>query len=274
MSILIVVCLLAALVAGLMANRWVRPFADSEIRGVKLEALVSPMVSMSVLILAFVLVQTFASYGRARDSAGEEARKIDFLYETAGYVGERQARDLQAGTACYARVIDELEWPTTGDGETAAEASVWTGEMRRVYGELIDQGGEQPTPLILTTDSQRGEARSRRLTEARPALPTAITILMVASTTIGLFVLATFTLQAVKRNTQVFALVGLATILIVVQLAIADMDRPYSGFIEVPPTDVERVAGDLGEDFGEDWPGQELPCDAQGRPTEASGLST
>ena len=77
-----------------------------------------------------------------------------------------------------------------------------------------------------------------------------------------------------KRSTQSFALVGLATILIVVQLAIADMDRPYSGLIEVPPTDVERVAGDLGEDYGEDWPGRELPCDAQGRPTEASGLSS
>ena len=81
-------------------------------------------------------------------------------------------------------------------------------------------------------------------------------------------------LEALKRNTQVFALVGLASILIVVQLAIADMDRPYSGFIEVPPTDVERVAGDLGEDFGEDWPGQDLPCDARGRPTGAAGLSS
>ena len=75
------------------------------------------------------------------------------------------------------------------------------------------------------------------------------------------------------RNTQVFALIGLATVLIVVQLAIADMDRPYSGLIEVPSTDLDRVAEDLGEDYPEDWPGRELPCDEQGRPTEASGLS-
>ena len=51
------------------------------------------------------------------------------------------------------------------------------------------------------------------------------------------------------------------------------MDRPYSGLIEVPSTDLDRVAGDLGEDYPEDWPGRELPCDEQGRPTEASGLS-
>jgi hypothetical protein len=149
------------------------------------------MVSMTVLLLAFVLVQTFASYGRARDSTGDEARKIDFLFETAGYVSQPQARELQAATACYARVMAELEWPTTGAGETAPEASVWTGEMRRVYGRLIESGGDQPVPLILTTDKERGEARSRRLTEARPALPTAITILMIGSATIGLFALAT-----------------------------------------------------------------------------------
>ena len=52
-----------------------------------------------------------------------------------------------------------------------------------------------------------------------------------------------------------------------------EADRPYSGLIEVPATDLERVSGDLGEDFPEDWPGRELPCDAQGRPSEASGLS-
>ncbi len=270
MTIVIVVCLLAALGAGLLANRWVRPFAKSEVQGVKLEALVSPMVSMSVLILAFVLVQTFASYGRARDSAGDEARKIDFLYESAGYAPREQAGELQAAVACYARVLAELEWATTGDGQTAPEASEWTGRMRAVYAELIDQGGDQPLPVIIATDKERGEARSRRLTEARPALPTAITILMIGSTTIGLFALATFTLPTVRRNTQIFALTGLATVLIVVQLAIADMDRPYSGLIEVSPTDLQRVAGDLGEDFPEDNPGQSLPCDRQGRLIEES----
>jgi hypothetical protein len=33
----------------------------------------------------------------------------------------------------------------------------------------------------------------------------------------------------------------------------------------VPPTDMQRVAGDLAEDFGEDHPGAALPCDARGR---------
>lgn len=272
MSVLIVVCLLTAVAAGLVANRFVRPFAKSEVQGVKLEALVSPMVTLSVLLLAFVLVQTFASFGRARDSAGDEARKVDFLFETAGYAPPRQAVELQAAVACYARVMAELEWPTTGEGRTAREASVWTGQMRGVYATLIEQGGEQPFPILIATDKERGEARSRQLTEARPALPTAITILMIGATTIGLFVLATFTLPTVQRNTQMFALGGLTIVLVVVQLAIADLDRPYSGVIRVSPTDLERVAGDLGEDFAEDHTGRPLPCDEQGRPTAASGL--
>jgi cytochrome bd-type quinol oxidase subunit 2 len=72
-----------ALICGLMANRYVRPFAKTEVQGVKLEALVGPVVSLTVLLLAFTLVTVYGSFLRAQTSAAEETRKVDYQFEMA-----------------------------------------------------------------------------------------------------------------------------------------------------------------------------------------------
>jgi hypothetical protein len=263
-------CLALAFAVGMVANRYVRPFATSEVQGVKLEALIGPVMSLTVLVLAFVLVQVFASFARARDSASDEARKVDFLYELGGYVpADVAGQDMRAASACYARTIAFLEWPDVGTGRTAPEASAWTGMLRAAYTELVEAGGEQPLPLILQTDKERGEARSRRLTEARPALPGLMSSLLLVASTAGVLALATFTLPNVRRRVQLGAIGTLTILLVLVQFTILDMDRPYDGLIVVNAVDMTRVAGDLGEDFAEDHPDAELPCDGEGRPLEA-----
>ena len=273
LAILIVLAILLALSAGLLINRFVRPFATSELQGIKLETLVSPVMTMTALLLAFVLVQTFSSYQRAKTGAAEEARKVDFLYELGGYVPKREGQDLQAATACYAKVIATLEWPVTGDGQVASEASAWTGQMRDVYGRLALLGGEQPYAAMVQADKERGEARSRRLTEARAAVPREMTVLLIVIASLGILALASLTLAKVTRNMQVVAVGTLALVLILVLLTINDLDRPFSGVIQLEPVDIERVAGDLGEDFAEDNPGARLPCDEAGRPLDAEQTS-
>ena len=66
MAVVIIVAITLALVIGLLANRYVRPFATSELQGIKLETLVSPVMALTVLLLAFVLVQTFTSFQRGQ----------------------------------------------------------------------------------------------------------------------------------------------------------------------------------------------------------------
>ena len=61
MLFLITALILAtALTIGLIANHFVRPFAKTEVQGVKLELLVSPLLTLTVLLLSFVLVQAFS----------------------------------------------------------------------------------------------------------------------------------------------------------------------------------------------------------------------
>jgi hypothetical protein len=256
----------AALAAGLLANRWVRPFADSEVKGVKLEALVGPIMSLTVLLVAFTLVNVFASYNRAVQSAAEEARKVDFLYELGGYVPDAAIQvELQSGVACYAAAVSGPEWDVMADGRTSPAVSPWTRQIRGSIDQVTQS--ETPSPVIsavLTADKERGEARSRRLTEARPAVPTLLYWLLIASAAIGVFALATFTLPYVSRRVQFGVLVLLAVLLSLFIGMIRDLDRPYDGLISVEATDMTRVAGDLAEDWAEDHPGIPLPCDDRG----------
>jgi hypothetical protein len=266
-SILVpVVVIGVALAVGLVLNGRVRPFADSEIKGVKLEALVNPLVSLSVLILAFTLVQVFSSYQRAQQGASDEARKVDLLFELGGYVPqEAPAADLQAATACYAAAVAEHEWDVMAEGRTAPQVSPWTAQIRGSIDEMVE--AETPSPVlsaVLTADKERGEARSRRLTEARPSLPDPVFWLLVLAAAVGVFALATFTLPYVARRVQLPVLCLLALMLSLLIACTRDLDRPYDGVLAIGPTDMERVAADLVEDWSESHPDRPLPCTADG----------
>jgi hypothetical protein len=112
----VVVVLGAALVVGLLANRRVRPFAKTEVQGVKLELLISPLLTLTVLLLAFVLVQVFSGYRASKDAAGLEAGRVLFEYDLADYYGDEFAQPMQESLLCYARAIAHrsgVPWMTT-----------------------------------------------------------------------------------------------------------------------------------------------------------------
>ncbi|MFE2009049.1 hypothetical protein [Streptomyces sp. NPDC059491] len=84
MALVIIVAVLA-LLAGLAANRWLRPrlldVEDDE--GMAVKDLVGPLLTMTVLLLSFVLVTANGSYGKAEVASRGEARALDQLVETA-----------------------------------------------------------------------------------------------------------------------------------------------------------------------------------------------
>ena len=209
-------------------------------------------------------MNVFASFQRASQGAADEARKVDFLYELGGYIPHEHGAGLQAATACYAAAVASHEWETMADGRTAPLVSPWTRRIRGSIEAMVE--AEVPGSVlsaVLTADKERGEARSRRLTEARPSLPPAVFGLLVAAAAVGIFTLATFTLPYVARRVHVPGLVLHAVMLSLLVACTLDMDRPYNGLIAIGPTDMERVAGDLTEEWAETHD-EPLPCEADG----------
>ena len=256
-----------ALVAGLIANKYVRPFAKSEVQGVKLEALVGPIVSLTVLLIAFTLVTVFASFQRGQTAAADEARKVDNQFETAQYLKEPQRQEVLSATTCYALAVSTYEWEAMADGRTASEVSPWTKAIRAGYADMVaaDDVPSGVMSALLAADRDRAEARTKRLTEARPAVPNELKFLLVLSASLGILALGTFTLGYVSRRVQIGVLSILALVFVLFLSAISDMDRPYDGLIAAPPDDITRVAGELYEDYQEMYPEQALPCDETGR---------
>ena len=269
--VVILASLSIAIVTGIYANRFVRPFATSEVQGVKLEALVGPLVSITVLLLAFTLVTIFGSFQRAQFGASEEARKVDHQFEMVQLAAEPQRQQLTAAVTCYSLAVTSYEWDTMAEGRTAPEVSPWTASIRGGISDLI-AADAVPTPVlsaILTADRDRGEARSKRLTEANPAIPTPLKFLLVVTASAGLFALATFTLPNVRRRVQIGVLITLGSVFTLFLVVMADMDRPYDGVIALPPRDITRVSGDLLEDYRAEYPTVPLPCDDTGRSLES-----
>jgi hypothetical protein len=266
-ALLVALVVGTALIAGLIANRFVRPFAKTEVQGVKLETLVGPIVSLTVLLLAFTLVTIYGSFLRGQTAAADEARKADNLFETAQLLKDPERQQIMAATTCYALAVGSYEWAAMKDGRTAPEVSPWTAQLRDNYASVVS-ADEVPSAVMstmLAADRDRGESRSKRLTEARPAVPTELKVLLVITAALGILVLATFTLGSVNRRVQIGVLVVLAGVFVTFLSVIIDMDRPYDGFIMIDSTDISRVAQDFSEDYLEEYPDVPLPCDPTGR---------
>jgi hypothetical protein len=263
---LLIAVLVVALLLGLIANRWVRPFAKSEVQGVKLELLVGPLMTLTVVLLSFVLVQVYASFVKTRDAAGEEAGKVSVEYDLAGYFPERYALPLQASLVCYARSIVDIEWPElAGDRALAPAVALWANNLDVVFTRLASERNSQPYGTILTVDRERAEARTRRLTEAQPTVPSGLMVLMVSVGCAAIFAFGAFTLPYVSRRVQIGALCVLVIVFAGLLLTLRDLDEKYEGWSRVDPDDMHIAERLVTDKFARDHPGAELPCDASGR---------
>ena len=261
--------LATALTVGLIANRFVRPFAKTEVQGVKLELLVSPLLTLTVLLLSFVLVQAFSSYNRVRVAEGREASRLAFEYEVAGYYPDDVALPMQEALICYGRSVVNVEWPTLADGTSLHPLpTAWAEQVDASLAE-INASGEtgQPYGVLITADRDRGEGRRLRLTEVEPSVPTAVSILMIIVTAAALAAIATFTLPYVSRRVQVGALVVMLFVFTAMHWTIWEIDHKFEGVVQVEPTDLTLLTGAMSDQFADRHPEVTLPCNERGEPT-------
>lgn len=259
-----VVVIVAALLVGLLANRFIRARSrgDDENEGYSLNDLMSPFETLAVLLLAFVLVVAAESFDAAEQSVKAEADAIENLYEVASYAPHDRQRTLQSSVICYTRAIKALEWPIMMEGGISTVVDHWTNDFTKIFDSL---SGTPYFELLVEADQERSGARNTRIAHAQPAIPTPMFWFMAA--VLGISV-AGFAFAIPRRN-NVFQVgtVTVLTALFALSLAlIRDIDRPFSGLVSVGsgPLAVirEHISGLYDDKFGLD----SLPCDDQGRP--------
>jgi hypothetical protein len=259
----------AALAVGVVANHWVRPFAKSEVQGIKLEVLLKPLLTLTVLLLSFVLVQAFSSFNRVRSAEGEEARRLAFEYEVAGYYADDDITlPIQTALVCYGRAVVNVEWPSLADGiQIHPLPTQWASEADVVFAEIAASGDTgQPYGTLLGADRDRADARGKRVIEAEPAVPFSVRVLMVLVSAVALAAIAAFTLPYISRGVQIGALVVMAVVFLSMHWTIYEIDHKFDGVIQVEATELTLLAEAMADDFSDNYPDVTLQCDEQGLP--------
>ncbi|MDX2393587.1 hypothetical protein NJL88_26715 [Streptomyces sp. DK15] len=260
--VLVIVVAVLALLAGLAANRYLRPrlLNEDDDTGMAVKDLVGPLLTLTVLLLAFVLVTANGSYGKAETAARGEARAVDQLVESAEYAPAAQRAEVQADAVCYARAVRTQEWPAMADGHGSPAPSVWSTDLRRVFREVE---GKPVFGMLIAADNKRSEEREERLTQATASIPSAILWFLLATLAITVIALG-ICLPRRNNRGQLVTLIVITALLTTALCIIRDVDRPFGGIINVEPTAIAEVERQATRDYTTNHPAADLPCDDQG----------
>ncbi|MEV5355853.1 hypothetical protein [Streptomyces sp. NPDC052693] len=260
--VITIVVAAAALIAG-VAGHWAlrRRLEADETPSLTVRDFVLPLQTLTVFVLAFVLVTASNSNGKADEAVREEAGITDHLFEVADYAPAAQRQRLQGDVVCYVRAVRFAEWPAMEHGHGSAVPSTWSSDFRAALHEMGTAA--PPFGMLVAADKERSQARQTRIAESTPAIPNAVYWLMLAALAC---LVITLGLCLPRKNTAVVTtgLVVLTALLTSVLLIIRDVERPFSGLIRVSPAVMAAVDHDITEDFTAAYGKNELPCNAHG----------
>lgn len=256
----------AALVLGLAANWLLKRRKNVETgEPIQVSDLVSPMETLAVLLLAFVLVLAAESFNVADDAVRAEAGVVDHFFEVSEFAPPAATQQLQGATVCYARAVLAHEWPSMVAGAgTSSVPSTWSTQFRAVFKQL---GADSPVfETLVNADKERSDARSQRVSQSVPAVPDILYwfMLLALAVTVGTFA---FSLPAGRKRLEVATLVLLTALFTLSLILIRDVDRPFGGAISVSAEAMRDTESDIAEDFIDVYGQNALPCNDKGEKT-------
>lgn len=268
------VVIVAAAAAGLTYNRRVwrpRQAADRMAPdGMSITEVAVPLGSLSVLLLAFVLVQSFDSWRSAGVAETSEATATLLLFREVDQLrSPAERRDVRREVVCYARSVIGLEWPAMAHTEFSNVPAYWAALVRGRGLRLERSGGAAAATGhdLVVRDSQRAQGRQQRLGEVRPSTPLALYLLMLLSVAATLVVIGVVTARSAGPAVHMTIVVATAGLFAATLLMIYDLDQPYDGTVGRAPTQTRLVLTQMEQQV--EGP---LPCDAEGRPKRAPGF--
>ena len=266
MTLTALVVVVLAVTAALVYNRaaW-RPRQASGLTsddGLSIAGIIGPLATLSVLLLVFVLVQTYASWSAAGEAETAEATATLLLFREADLVKDARTRNrLRAAVVCYATSVIRQEWPAMHDRRVSSVPTYWGARIREAGVRLTRTSAEKNAgENLVARDGERASARQERLGEARPMVPQALFLLMVLAVAVTLGIVGVVTERSVGRGVHPVTGVVLAATLALVR----DLDQPYAGALQRSPSQTEFIRAQIAPEVR-----GPLPCDDGGMPTRA-----
>jgi hypothetical protein len=264
--VVVVLAVTAALVYNRVAWRPRQAAGRTSYDGLTVPGMIGPLATLAVLLLVFVLVQTYASWSAAGDAETAEATATLLLFREADLVKDPRTRNqLRAAVVCYATSVIRQDWPAMHDRRVSSVPTYWGARIRETGVRLTRTSAEENAgEHLVARDGERASARQQRLGEARPTVPGALFLLMVLAVAITLGIFGVVTDGSVGRGVHAVIVVSTGVVLAATLTLIRDLDGPYSGALRRNPTQTEFIRAQIAPEVR-----GVLPCDADGMPTHA-----
>ena len=184
-----IAAVLLALVAGRAIHRRIvaqersgGPIAATVSLGIVAEA----FATLTVLLLAFVLVQTFDSFAQARSHATDEASAVLNVFDGALVAGPA-GRPLARTVACYGRAVAVDEWRELDRGHGPSPlVERWVAALAPGLARIAVRGPQAAAQSVLAADRDRTSARRQRISQASPSVPWPLRWLLILSVVVTL----------------------------------------------------------------------------------------
>ncbi|MBT2384452.1 DUF4239 domain-containing protein [Streptomyces sp. ISL-11] len=206
------------------------------------------------------------SNGKAEEAVRQEAQTLDHMYKAADFAPTAPRRRLQGDITCYVRAVRSAEWPAMADGHGSPTPDAWASDFHTAL--LSMDVKSAPLSQLISADQDRDQARQTRVAESTPAIPSPVYWLLLATLSV-LVVLLGLCLPTAKSITVTAALVVLTALLTCVLLAIRDVERPFSGIIQIKPTALTALEDNMSRHYTATYRHAQLPCTESGAKREA-----
>jgi len=263
--------LFAVLVAVLVGTFLVRPRLKGHFKGdfagIKTEAILGPIITLTVFLSAFVVAQATQTFQRANLQASTEAGAVGLMYQNAGLLPDKSGQELQGIQVCYSRAVVNYGWPAMQQLKPSPIVNDWARQTNGQITSLLEGPGSVVSQLV-SLNRTEAETRSQRLDDAAPHLPLLTLILMIGAAIGVTLLLTSFAVPDMSRRVLLTLGFSLAILLGGTLYLVEQLEEPFTGIVKVQPTQMRTVSKTLTADWAVTHKGEALPCDASGKPVQ------
>jgi Protein of unknown function (DUF4239) len=216
------------------------------------------------VLLAFIAVEAWESFGKAGDTAQIEASLTGDLFRDAATMPEPARTELVGDIRDYVEIVLSQEWPVMARGALVGDAG-WA-PLFKFHQALRNVDAANPVQVAMVAETLRRlnalyDARQKRLLAAEDHIAPAVwwVVLLGAGVVIGLTYL--FGMESFAMHALMTGMVA-ASLALVIVLIVA-FDYPFRGEVQVGPDgfrNVQHLMEQAGVKFSHNAEGGNAPA--------------
>jgi hypothetical protein len=218
------------------------------------------------VLLAFVVLEAFASFNDARTGAESEAGAVVELSRNSEFFASTDRARFTGRLICYARAVVSDEWPGMKSGQRSQLVQRWVEDMGQALREINVRTPNQEAAYLelLGQESTRVEGRRERLSESIRDLPAPVWFILGLGAALTIVFPILFADRRESFLVEASLIAAIAALVSAGLLLVWFLDHPYDNQAgSIKPTEMTTSLGIVENEQRDVVP----PCNAEGEPS-------